>query len=291
MIKGCDISNWQSNTPVGYSFYIMKATEGVGFKDKKMQFHTENAKKLGGAIGFYHFARPDLGNSAENEADYFVSTVKDYIGNAVLALDLECGNYGRYVEWTRKWINRVKDTTGVTPLLYVPGANAKNFAQVCKDLNVGVWAPSSQDYYRGMTVVMTQNVVNNLDVDYFYGTVEQFKKYGQSTQNVSRETVKPAVTVKKSNAEIAAEVMQGKWGNGQDRKNRLAAAGYDYNTIQNIVNKNTAAKDTRQYVTVRKGDTLSGLAKKYGTTVYKLKTWNNIKNANLIYIGQQLRVK
>ena len=42
---------------------------------------------------------------------------------------------------------------------------------------------------------------------------------------------------KKSNEEIANEVIAGQWGNGNDRKNRLANAGYDYNTIQNIVNK------------------------------------------------------
>ena len=42
---------------------------------------------------------------------------------------------------------------------------------------------------------------------------------------------------KKSNEEIAAEVWAGKWGTGSDRKNRLQAAGYDYNTIQGLVNK------------------------------------------------------
>ena len=42
---------------------------------------------------------------------------------------------------------------------------------------------------------------------------------------------------------------------------------------------------------VKKGDTLGGIAKKYGTTVKQLTEWNNIKNANLIYVGQKLRVK
>lgn len=42
---------------------------------------------------------------------------------------------------------------------------------------------------------------------------------------------------KKSNETIANEVIQGKWGNGTDRKNRLTAAGYDADAIQKIVNK------------------------------------------------------
>lgn len=48
------------------------------------------------------------------------------------------------------------------------------------------------------------------------------------------EDPKPA---KKSNDEIATEVMQGKWGNGEDRKKRLTAAGYNYDVIQGIVNQ------------------------------------------------------
>ena len=42
---------------------------------------------------------------------------------------------------------------------------------------------------------------------------------------------------KKSNETIANEVIRGDWGNGQDRKNRLIAAGYDYSAIQAIVNQ------------------------------------------------------
>ena len=42
---------------------------------------------------------------------------------------------------------------------------------------------------------------------------------------------------KKTNEQIAREVIQGKWGNGADRKKRLTDAGYDYATIQALVNK------------------------------------------------------
>lgn len=42
---------------------------------------------------------------------------------------------------------------------------------------------------------------------------------------------------KKSNETIAKEVIQGKWGNGLIRKQKLQKAGYNYNTIQALVNK------------------------------------------------------
>lgn len=43
--------------------------------------------------------------------------------------------------------------------------------------------------------------------------------------------------VKKSNEEIALEVINGEWGTGIVRRQRLTQAGYDYTTIQNLVNK------------------------------------------------------
>lgn len=42
---------------------------------------------------------------------------------------------------------------------------------------------------------------------------------------------------KKSNAQIAKEVIQGKWGNGAERKKRLKAAGYNYSAVQKEVNR------------------------------------------------------
>ena len=43
-------------------------------------------------------------------------------------------------------------------------------------------------------------------------------------------------TPRKSVDELAREVLNGEWGNGTDRKNRLTAAGYDYDAVQKKVN-------------------------------------------------------
>lgn len=40
----------------------------------------------------------------------------------------------------------------------------------------------------------------------------------------------------KDNYTIAKEVLTGQWGNGNERRERLTAAGYDYNAVQTIVN-------------------------------------------------------
>lgn len=48
----------------------------------------------------------------------------------------------------------------------------------------------------------------------------------------SRLSAQPA----KSVDEVAREVIRGEWGNGSDRRQRLEAAGYDYNAVQDRVN-------------------------------------------------------
>ena len=47
----------------------------------------------------------------------------------------------------------------------------------------------------------------------------------------------PAPTPTKDIETLAREVINGDWGNGQERYDRLTAAGYDYNAVQNRVNE------------------------------------------------------
>ena len=96
------------------------------------------------------------------------------------------------------------------------------------------------------------------------------------------------VAPKATNEQIAQEVKLGKWGNYPERKELLEKAGYNYAEVQNIVNNSDASKI---YYTVKKGDTLSGIALRYGTTYQAIAKLNNLSNPNLIRVGQKLRIK
>lgn len=50
----------------------------------------------------------------------------------------------------------------------------------------------------------------------------------------------------KSNYQIAQEVLDGKWGNGVERRTRLYEAGYDANAIQTIVNVLVKERDSEK---------------------------------------------
>lgn len=63
----------------------------------------------------------------------------------------------------------------------------------------------------------------------------------------------------------------------------------EYIVTANLEAKRNEAPPATYHV-VKKGDTLGSIAKKYGRTVKQLMSWNGIKNANSLSIGQRIRV-
>ena len=86
---------------------------------------------------------------------------------------------------------------------------------------------------------------------------------------------------------LAEEVLEDRYGTGDARK---AALGPRYEEVQDKVNE-ILSTNSKTYYTVVRGDNLTKIANKYGTTVAQIQSWNKIQNANLIYPGQVLRVK
>lgn len=65
------------------------------------------------------------------------------------------------------------------------------------------------------------------------------KQLGGASSTPAKKTTPPKKTTpaKKSVNQIAKEVIAGKWGNGDARKKKLQAAGYNYSAVQKEVNK------------------------------------------------------
>lgn len=312
-LNGIDISNWQRGidlSKVPCDFVIAKATEGIGYVDKSCDGFIQQALKLGKKIGFYHFARPTANNDPIREADFFYENCKGYFGKAIPILDWEAENKHN-VGWAKKWLDRVYQRSGVKPVIYMSESvvNSYDWSSVA-NADYGLWVAkyrdNNPDYNYNMANAGTRPRVRwwkfycmwqwtssgrlngyngNLDCNVFYGDGKTWDAYvGKSTG-----TAKPKPT-RKTNDQIAREVIAGKWGNGDDRKKRLTDAGYNYTVVQAIVNKLMGANKA-VYYTVRSGDTLSGIASKYGTTYQHLAQINGIANPNKIYAGQKIRVK
>jgi len=137
-----------------------------------------------------------------------------------------------------------------------------------------MWQNSSQGKINGIN--------GNVDTNYMYRDL--IAEIGNAKE----------IEHKKSVDEIAKEVISGQWGNGEDRKRRLEENGYNYQEVQNKVNeilnyKKPEPKKERIY-TVKRGDTLSSIAKKYGTTYQEIARKNGISNPNKIYVNQKLKI-
>lgn len=309
MRKLIDVSSWQGTIDFakvkasGIDSVILRAGYGRGNVDTCFKKNIENAIKNGMNIGIYWFSYAYTVDMATNEAVYCHNAISKYKGSINLPV---------YFDWEYDSMNFAQKK-GIKPgktlitnmhkafcekikaLGYVPGyycnrdymlnyinTNALPYSRwfAWYQTSLGhytcdIWQYSSKGYVNGVSDRVDMNYIVNDSV---------FKKAPSN-----------AVQPTKSNTEIAKEVWEGKWGNGADRKKRLTEAGYDYNVIQKLVDETAPDKTEetpRESYVVKRGDTLSGIASKYHTTVKTLLKLNpQIKNANLIYVGQIIRVR
>lgn len=141
-MNGIDISYWDSGLVirnVSADFVICKATEGVGFTDPTFRNFADQTLACGRLLGAYHFARSNSG--PEEQADYFVATVKPYLGRCTLWLDWENAEGYDHATldqgptWALRWLRRVKRMTGITPGIYTSKSvcNSYDWRAVCSE--------------------------------------------------------------------------------------------------------------------------------------------------------------
>lgn len=254
-MNGIDISRWQpadvTATVKDYDFVIIKATEGTSYVSPFCDSQYQAAKKRGKKLGVYHFAS---GLDPVAEANFFVDNVQGYIGEAVLVLDWEANAVSRGREWVRSFVKQVKARTNVPPIIYGSASplSAANIPGIAQEENCGLWVAAypnnNQSGYRDEPQLLgsvirqytskgrLEGYGGDLDLNRSTLTPEQWDKYARGGRDGSSPAPAPA-PARKSNDEVANEVLAGAWGNGEDRKNRLSAAGYNPTDIQALVNQ------------------------------------------------------
>lgn len=314
-LNGIDVASYQSGidlTVVPCDFVIIKATQGTGYVNPDCDRAYQQAKRAGKLRGTYHYVG---GGNAVAEADYYVNNIKGYIKDGLLAIDWEAEQNSAWGNeaYLEQLVRRVIERTGIKPLIYSMASRYAQVAAVAKKLDCGLWIAEYADmnptgyqahpwregaYACAIRQYASTGRLNgwggDLDLNIAYMTRDQWAKYvnpgGKPAAAPAPSKPAPA-PARKSEDAIAAEVIAGKWGNGQDRVNRLRAAGYDPAKVQAKVNaKLGASKSAARTYTVRAGDNLSAIAAKYGTTYQALAAKNGIANPNLIYPGQVLKI-
>ena len=314
---GIDISVWQRDINLsqakaeGVNFTIIRGAYG-NQKDTAFETLYQRAKANGLGVGVYWWTRAVNEAQASEEAQILIDNVLkgkqfeypiyidvedsllqnlgkakvDSIITSALTTLEKAGYYAGFY-MNRNWYNN-----------YCNGASlSKRFTCWLAQWSSAEVSNFPMWQFGGETNYQRTNKVAGMTCDQDYCYVDfpsiikngGFNGYGKGTPSPAPQP-QPS---RKSNEELANEVIAGKWGNGEDRKNRLTQAGYDYNAVQSIVNQKVGAGKSSgaEYYTVQKGDNLTKIANRYGTTVNQLVAWNNIANPNLIYAGQKLRVR
>ena len=308
-LNGIDIASYQSSLdPAAMrdtDFIIIKATQGTGYANPTWRRQADQTLHAGKLLGLYHYIS---GGDAAAEARYFADAARPYLGKAVLALDWESGQNRAWGDmgYLRAVASEVIRLTGVRPLLYGSRAVYGQLSAVGHTLDCGLWVAQ----YASMAATGYQQHPWNegeyqcairqyssagriagyagcLDLDLAYMDRAAWMRYAAvNGKPVPVTPAKPVLNLDK----MADDVIAGKYGDGNTRRSALGA---NYAAVQAIVNRKlgNASRPTggRVYV-VRSGDTLSGIAARYGTTWQRLQQLNGIADANLIRVGQAIRI-
>ncbi len=209
-------STYKDNT----TFIIAKATEGVGYIDAQYGNNRKQAREYGVPFGSYHFARPDLGNSPQAEAEWFCKVIDgDPIREGeLLFLDFEVNYSGNIVEWCKQWLDEVSNHFNTKPLIYLNQSLTKGLDWVpVINAGYGLWLASYNPDGQGDTgqwpfMAFQQTSSNQtvpgistaVDRDVFFGDLEALLKYGYK----ALAPVMPPLVNPTPPAETTSEVVQ-----------------------------------------------------------------------------------
>lgn len=274
MLHGIDISNWQKGFNLADTmpdFVIVKATEGINFVDAYCDGFVQDAIRLNIPWGFYHFARS---NDPAAEATYFFNQTRGYVGKGIPILDFEVPNSN---EWLETWCKTYYQLSGIYPWVYINADYITNrgYGTDWVKQHCGLWlAGYPQNYawypdnttcpykHEGWLLAAWQFTSSlsmggmRVDGDFFYGDTHAWNKYA----GINNTPIEQSDDI--SDIEIwqlARRVINGEFGNGQDRKDAL---GSNYDAVQTTVNALLQASDTFLAQAVIKGSMGNGQTRK-----------------------------
>ena len=262
MIKGIDVSyanlsiDWSEVKKSGIEFAILRSTFGSESESQIDSRYYQNATgcvKNNIPFATYHFAYFVNEKTAKDEADFAIKKANEYKKYVkFIVLDVEedsvryAKNMGYKPDWTAcsiAFMERIK-SAGYTPVLYSNYNWLKNVFNYNKIKNYKLWYAAPDAIKPAYTCAIWQyswkgkvNGINgDVDMNYLYDEMLIKSSVKASTGSKASQVTSNTTTTKKSVETLAKEVIAGKWGNGDERKKKLTAAGYDYSAVQEKVN-------------------------------------------------------
>ena len=322
--------DWPKVRATGQRFVFVKATEGNTYQDPTYDDNWFGAKSAGLLRGAYHFfhCNIDPKKQADNFINY-VKSYKDN-GELPHVLDLETHDNvkkEKIIPAVKAYLDRVEAAFGKKPIIYSGYFFLQDYLSEAgggppmwaKDYPLWI-AQYPNQYTPGMAPLLPRGwfkwtiwqysekgVVNGInadvDMDLFNGTLEELYKFAGATPVTSTTTaegpkkhkvvagdtfesvaIKYGITVREL---VSANPQLLKSG---DQLSIPAAVAIPAESGTSSGSTSGGAPAQPRTYTVKSGDSLSSIAVRFGTTVAKIASANNITNINLISVGQVLTI-
>lgn len=312
-LKGIDVSSYQGNidwdkVKPQIDFAILRCGWGSDVTkqdDGKFKRNVAECKRLGIPFGVYLYSYADTDKKFKSEIEHVFRLLKateaspfcvyydmedastTKLGKAKLtqkAIEfctaMKNAGFKAGVYANQYWCQTHLDIKAI--------ADAGNSVWCAKYSSVAPKIAATYDIWQYSSSGKVNGISGRVDMNYMYNDIRYIQK-----EPVVEETPKP---VKYSTKELADRIISGLYGNGAVRVANLKNEGYTTAEIKAAqaevdARLKASAKPTSVTYVVKKGDTLSSIAKKYNTTYKKIAADNNIKNPNLIKVGQKLIIK
>lgn len=314
MVKGIDISSHNGNIDfdkvkkAGISFAMIRSSWGWFNEDTMFRANVNGCEAVGMPYGLYHYSYARNLNEAKMEADGLINLAKSCNPNYPICIDMEDADgykaknninnetciqiceyicrrleeagYYAVIYANLNWLNnKINDTRLDKFDKWV--AQWSNACTYNKEY--GIWQYTSDGKVDGINGRVDMNYAYKDYLALIKGIKTADPQSAPTQQSTGIYLIKSGDTLSgiaqkyNTNVSYLAQI------NGIANPNIIYAG----QTIKVPTNSN---KNNSITYTVKKGDTLSGIASKYNTTYQELARKNNIANPNLIYPGQVLKI-
>lgn len=250
-MTGIDVSAWQGNinfnsvANCGVDFVIIRAggSDDGFYRDSKYEENYAKAKQANLHVGAYYIVGKDFVSTKDGEADAkrFLALLKDKQFDMPVYVDVE--------------IPRPEDKDGITDAVIgfckllenagyyvgVYGSAVAGFVDRMDSERLKMFtfwvAQYSRDYPTYPRGYGMWQYTNKGRVDGISGDVDMDLCYNDFPETIIKYGMNGYRSRVKTNTQLALEVINGMWGNGVERRERLTEAGYDYDAVQSIVNE------------------------------------------------------
>ena len=223
---------WNKVAQTDVKGVIIRAGYGKGNTDKLFHQNIEGAVNAGiKNIGVYWFSYAYTAGMARQEADYAHRLIKPY---------KDLLNLGVYFDWEYDSLKYARKYNSHIDKKTVTSMNVE-FCNRIRSFGYIAGYYLNEDYKRNWIDVTALSEYRRWYARYSSKAKPDGAYIFQYSDNGRVNGINEKVDLNKllerlPIIDVAHEVIEGKWGNGSTRKNKLESAGYNYREVQNMVN-------------------------------------------------------